>query len=84
MSNEIRQQEVMQLLTPKQTSVALNLSVKSLATWRCKGLGPTFVKIGGRVLYPKTHLLTWLAGQEANSTGQARANSSRRKEVDKI
>ena len=84
MSIEIRQQEVMQLLTPKQTSEALNLSVKSLATWRCKGLGPTFVKVGGRVLYPKSHLLTWLASQEANSTGQARINSLRRKNEGEI
>ena len=28
------------------------ISASTLATWRYKGRGPVFVKIGGRVLYP--------------------------------
>lgn len=28
------------------------ISPATLASWRCRGLGPRYVKVGGRVLYP--------------------------------
>ena len=30
------------------------ISPKTLANWRAKNIGPTFVKVGGRVLYTST------------------------------
>ena len=40
-------------LTPAELCERWNGKVKeaTLATWRCKGGGPDFVKIGGRVVY---------------------------------
>ena len=29
-----------------------SISPATLASWRCRGLGPRYVKVGGRVLYP--------------------------------
>lgn len=33
----------------------------TLATWRCRGSGPPFVKIGGRVLYRLEDVVAWEA-----------------------
>jgi hypothetical protein len=40
-------------LTPAELCTRWNNRVKesTLATWRCKGGGPDFTKIGGRVVY---------------------------------
>lgn len=40
------------------------ISERTLANWRSKGLGPTFVKIGGRVLYPVDLLVAWESRRE--------------------
>jgi hypothetical protein len=48
-------------LTPRELAQRYGgrVSVKTLANWRWQGLGPPFVKLGGRVLYPVTDLLGW-------------------------
>ena len=33
------------------------ISPKTLANWRAKNIGPAFVKVGGRVLYPAEAVL---------------------------
>ena len=33
----------------------------TLANWRANKKGPTFVKLGGRVLYPSKHVESWEA-----------------------
>jgi hypothetical protein len=38
------------LLDEKQAAALLNVSVKSLQAWRCRGGGPKFVKIGKRLV----------------------------------
>jgi len=35
------------------------VSVRTLANWRVQGLGPSFVKIGNRVLYELSRVLAW-------------------------
>jgi hypothetical protein len=41
-----------ELFTPKQTAVALHVSVGTLAIWRCRRRYPLkYVKIGGKVFY---------------------------------
>jgi predicted DNA-binding transcriptional regulator AlpA len=37
---------------------------RTLWRWRTRGEGPPFVKIGRRVMYRRSSLATWLAGQE--------------------
>ncbi len=49
----------------------LGLNEKTLANYRCKGIGPKFVK-RGRVFYFKKDLDDWLNAGRAQSTAQAR------------
>jgi hypothetical protein len=42
------------------------VSLKTIANWRCghgKAGGPPYIKAGGKVLYPLSHLLAWEAKQ---------------------
>jgi len=41
----------MKLLSTKQVSTILDLPESSLRYWRCAGIGPPFVKLGGRIKY---------------------------------
>jgi hypothetical protein len=49
----------------------LGLNEKTLANYRCKGIGPKFVK-RGRIFYFKSDLDEWLAQGRVQSTAQAR------------
>lgn len=44
------------------------IAVRTLANWRCLGVGPRFVKIGGRILYRLADILEWERSRTANST----------------
>ena len=48
------------LLSEVQASDLLFLSVRTLQTWRCKGIGPAFVKAGRAVRYRRADLLAWI------------------------
>lgn len=37
------------------------VTLATLATWRSRGLGPAYVKIGGRVLYRREAVEEWEA-----------------------
>ncbi len=39
------------MLTPPQVALHLKTKLNTLANWRCKGIGPNYVKIGSKVLY---------------------------------
>jgi hypothetical protein len=43
-------------LTTQEVAALLGLSVKGLEGMRGKGTGPAFVKIGGRIRYPRSGL----------------------------
>lgn len=43
-------------LNEKEVSRLLRLSPATLRSWRCRGKGPVFVKVGRRVLYPLPEL----------------------------
>lgn len=53
--------EIPELLTPAKVAEILNLEVQTLATWRHKGIGPKFRKIGGNVMYEKSALAESIA-----------------------
>jgi hypothetical protein len=40
-----------ELLSPRQLAARWGLSEKTLERWRMLGTGPTFLKLGSRVLY---------------------------------
>ena len=39
------------LVTTKKVAEILNMSPRTLENWRGKGRGPTYRRIGGRILY---------------------------------
>jgi hypothetical protein len=51
------------LLTPAETALELRTTTSTLATWRCQGKGPAFVKLGDKVLYEYADLHAYLAGR---------------------
>lgn len=48
-------------MTPKELSDRYKgrISERTLANWRSTRTGPSFTKIGGRVLYPLSEILSW-------------------------
>ncbi len=48
------------LLNTKQAAELSGISPKMLVIWRCKGIGPSFTCIQGRVYYYKKDLYAWL------------------------
>ena len=55
------------------TAKFLSLSEKTLATKRCKGEGPLFVKIGGKVFYYVSDCEAWIRDfARSQSTAEAR------------
>lgn len=39
--------EPVALMTPKEVAEHLNVTIETLAVWRCKGKGPAYTKAGG-------------------------------------
>jgi hypothetical protein len=46
-------------LTCKQAAVELNTTTNALATFRCRGRGPAYLKHGGKVMYRRLDLLSY-------------------------
>jgi len=46
----------------------LSLSARTLEKYRCHGAGPTFRKLGGRVVYAIEDLQAWADGAACRST----------------
>jgi hypothetical protein len=61
-----------QYLTPDELSARFRgeISVRTLANWRCLSVGPRYTKIGGRVLYPLAEVEKWEAARTVSSTSQ--------------
>ena len=59
-------------LDTANTSAYLGVKEKTLAMWRCQGIGPRFIK-RGRVFYFKEDLDAWIMQAErVTSTAQAK------------
>ncbi len=56
------------VLTEVQTAKLLKLSPRTLQTWRVRGGGPAFLKIGKRVMYDRDDLLAWMRSTRRTST----------------
>ncbi|MCP4318477.1 MAG: helix-turn-helix domain-containing protein [Hyphomicrobiales bacterium] len=58
------------LLTEVQAADFLNVSPRTLQTWRLRGGGPTFVKMGKSVRYRAVDLDAFVCQKLANSTSE--------------
>jgi hypothetical protein len=50
-----------------------NLSPRTLERWRGHGIGPCYLKIGGRVVYRLEDIVAFEAAQRRQATGATRA-----------
>lgn len=53
-----------------------HISVSTLNNWRSTGGGPPFMKIGGKVLYPRAGLEQWEKSRTFASTSQYASSPS--------
>lgn len=56
-----------EFLTPRELSARYKnlISERTLANWRSTRQGPTFVKVGGRVMYPVGAVTDWEASRQS-------------------
>ncbi len=59
------------LLTTAQAAKYLALGQRTLENWRCRGVGPAFVRLGRVVRYRVSDLNAWLSVRTFASTSQA-------------
>lgn len=48
------------LVSPKELAALTGIPVGTWASWRSQRRGPSYIKAGSRVLYPKESVLDWL------------------------
>lgn len=58
------------LLTTKEVADMLRTPHETVRYWRSAGKGPTWFKIGRRVLYAESDVLAFIASARAGRTGQ--------------
>lgn len=66
-------------MLPPDAAAYLGRKKKTLDEWRCKGTGPRFVRVQGRIFYFVKDLDEFIKGGAAKSTAQARQNDIRRR-----
>ncbi len=57
-------------ITESQAATAIAISKKTLQLYRRKGCGPSYSKVGKRVLYEPSQLEAWIASKRCNSTSE--------------
>ena len=48
------------LLTEVAAARILKLSIRTLQAWRCRGIGPDFIRVGRAIRYRHSDLMDWL------------------------
>lgn len=46
-------------LTPKEAANRLRVTTGTLSNWRVQGMGPKFIKVGRKVLYPMAQVVLY-------------------------
>jgi hypothetical protein len=69
------------LLTEKVAARLLAVSNRTLQTWRCKGIGPAFVRAGRAVRYRQTDLDAWIV---ANTVGRGEFDPGKSPKTDRL
>lgn len=64
--------------TPEAAKL-LSLSVRTLEKHRCKGTGPAYRKLGGRVVYTVADLTEWIEEKRRRSTEKAAETAAGKK-----
>jgi hypothetical protein len=59
------------LLTPEEVASKYRQSLATLATWRCRGGGPRYTKLGRRILYRESDLAAWVDHNSRAHTSEA-------------
>ena len=59
-----------ELLTTEEVAAQIHTSLATLAEWRCKGgdASPPFIKLGRKILYPRSGLREFLSKRLHTST----------------
>ncbi|PHP64820.1 transcriptional regulator [Zhengella mangrovi] len=65
------------LLTETDVARQLGVSVRTLQSWRVKGGGPVFSKLGRSVRYRPSDVDAWVAGNLTTSTSQVTVGHDR-------
>lgn len=60
----------MKLLSNEQTATLLGVQPKTLESWRWRGFGPGWKKVGRLVRYAEGDVMTWLEAQSRGSTSE--------------
>jgi excisionase family DNA binding protein len=63
------------LMTEKEAAAYLKLSANTLPSWRCRGQGPAYIKLGRSVRYRKSALDQYLEEQTVE-TGEEHRNEA--------
>lgn len=50
----------------RQAAALLGVSVETLASWRWRGVGPSYIKVGSRVMYRGSAIDAYLARHEVS------------------
>lgn len=58
------------LLTIDQLAQRLGVSRRAVDSWRAKGTGPDFIRVGNRVLYRIEAVDAWLLSNEHRSSSE--------------
>lgn len=59
-----------ELGTEDEVAAHLRKSPKTLRNWRCDGVGPPYLKVGGGVLYRWREVEKWLTSQTVDPAGR--------------
>ncbi len=59
-----------EFLTEEEAAKLFSMSAATLKTKRCRGGGPSYIKDGGRVLYSRKSLQTYLEGKRVKTNEQ--------------
>jgi predicted DNA-binding transcriptional regulator AlpA len=56
------------LIKPAEVAAKLSIGENTLAKWRLTGKGPSYVKVGARVMYDAATVEAWIASRVRLST----------------
>lgn len=72
-------QPPLRLIDEREAAAALDVSVRTLQAWRCRGGGPQYLKIGKAVRYNPTTLTNWTESRvRAHTADKSEGTSSPR------
>lgn len=59
-----------ELLNTKMAAPHVGVAAKTLENWRTLGLGPKFIRAGGRIVYDPRDIEAWKAERRVGSTSE--------------